>query len=205
MHLALTLELGSTASVSGPTPASVSEKSLFDAILQGDERAAGAVSCRLLPVVEATLERIFGSRPRAHDALVRSSLARVIFEVARHPHPWVCQLSAWASGLTGLVALEALRARESTCSSDVAAGRTEGAPGARIEQLRKMIAELRPRQAEVIVLHDVLGLPTTQVAITLGVSLETVKSRLSLGRERLAARLARPAKADASRVVALAP
>lgn len=205
MHLALTLELGGSASVVGPTPASVSDKPIFDAILQGDERAAGAVTCRLLPVVEATLERLLGSRPRAHEALVRSSLARVIFEVARHPHPWVCQLSAWASGLSGLVALEALRARKSTCPSDAAAVRGEGAPGARIEQLRSMIAELRPWQAEVIVLHDVLGLPITQVAITLGVSIETVKSRLSLGRERLAARLARRAAAGASRVVELAP
>jgi RNA polymerase sigma-70 factor, ECF subfamily len=54
-----------------------------------------------------------------------------------------------------------------------------------IEALRRLPLPLR----EVLVLHHCLDLPVEEVAAQIGVNLGTVKSRLSRGRERLAALL----------------
>jgi RNA polymerase sigma factor (sigma-70 family) len=54
-----------------------------------------------------------------------------------------------------------------------------------IEALRRLPLPLR----EVLVLHHCLDLPVEEVAAQTGVNLGTVKSRLSRGRERLAALL----------------
>jgi DNA-directed RNA polymerase specialized sigma24 family protein len=187
------------------------QRALFDGIRSGDERVASEVASQLLPVVHATLDRLLGTASAPHDDCARRSLEQIILEISRHPHPWVCRLEVWASALTARVALTLLRPRSSLRSLHGATPRRGGkadssrphpsleprldserqlARRAGIERLRTLLAELPPAQAEVIVMHDVLGLAKSQIAATLRISLEALTSRLASGHERLAARMA---------------
>jgi DNA-directed RNA polymerase specialized sigma24 family protein len=206
---ARTLALAPSSTVSGlepPTPLGADQKALFDGIQSGDERVASAATSQLLPVVHATLERLLGTGSAAHDDAVQRSLEQVILEVSRHPHPWVCPLEVWASALTARVALTMLRPCSSlrpVHGSTGKADRSRPHPSAPrleserqlarrsgVERLRSLLVELPPAQAEVIMMHDVLGLAKSQIAAMLRISLEALTSRLASGHERLAARLA---------------
>jgi DNA-directed RNA polymerase specialized sigma24 family protein len=64
------------------------------------------------------------------------------------------------------------------------------AEGSAVDRLRGLLAELPPRQAEAVVLCDVMGLDTGDVAVTLRVGVDHVRRRLRAGHERLARQMA---------------
>jgi RNA polymerase sigma-70 factor (ECF subfamily) len=59
-----------------------------------------------------------------------------------------------------------------------------------VQALRDLLGRLPQAQAEVLGLHDVVGMTVAEIAGVTGAPLETVRSRLKLGRRALQARLA---------------
>jgi DNA-directed RNA polymerase specialized sigma24 family protein len=180
------------------------ERALFEAIARGDAASAPELSLRLLPVIEAAQCRLLGGRGASHAERVACSLRRLIAELSRHPHPWVCSLASWATAVSAQVAVAALQARPrsrlslegaSELEGPAAAGATSASASRQvglalgIAQLRVLLGELPTEQAHVVALHDVMGMPVQDVAITLAVSLETLARRLKGGREQLGRRL----------------
>lgn len=70
-------------------------------------------------------------------------------------------------------------------------------PDRRVEEreflvkLERALRVLPPRQREVVLLHDVEGLPTGEISVRLGIPRATVRSNLFYGREKLRRLLAR--------------
>lgn len=85
-----------------------------------------------------------------------------------------------------LVTLDAATADETIGPDDpfAAAARSQ-----RITQLRRIIVALPSRYREVVILYDVHGLSYAETADALAIPVGTVRSRLSRGRELIAARM----------------
>jgi DNA-directed RNA polymerase specialized sigma24 family protein len=180
MLLALTPESSAGVSPSARASSSaVPERVVYDAIQSGDERQASQVYKRLLPAIQATLLRVIGGPDTNHRELTQRSIEHVIVELSRHSGPWVCSLDAWATTAAAQVALDVLvaRARETRDGSSA---------GSAVDRLRWLLTELPRQQAMAVVLCDVMGLPVSDVAQTLGLGAERLKRLLSAGHERLA-------------------
>jgi DNA-directed RNA polymerase specialized sigma24 family protein len=176
------------------------ERRLLEAIRRGDERQAPQVYASLLPAVQTTLLRVLGSADRQHRELTQRSIEQVIADLVQHPSPWLCRLDVWATTGAARVALDVLRARITPSrDGEVSWGDARAlAPDARvpalgsaIDRLRWLLAELPPRQAEAVVLCDVMGLEPGDVAVTSGVGLDQVRRWLAAGHERLARQMER--------------
>jgi RNA polymerase sigma-70 factor (ECF subfamily) len=78
---------------------------------------------------------------------------------------------------------------------ELAAGSAGSSPEHRVlaqraaDALRALLDELPPAQAEVLCLHHMLGLTALEIAALAGAPLETVRSRLRLGRKALMERV----------------
>ena len=195
MLLALTPESVASPAERADALADVSERALFDAIHRGDELRAPQVFAALLPGVQATLRRVLGSTAPNQGELVQRCMERIIGELAGHGAPWVCSLQVWATSVTSQVALDVLRGRSRERGVEVAwgdamAASREGGDRALggaspIDRLRWLLGELPRQEALCVVLCDVMGLRTPEVAVTLCVGLEHVKRALAAGHERL--------------------
>jgi DNA-directed RNA polymerase specialized sigma24 family protein len=174
------------------------ERAMFDAILAGDARLADSIYLRLVPPIDSTLQRLLGGRHPDHEELVDRSLRRVIFEISRQPVPWVCTLTTWAHAGAAQIALDVLRvsprpARSAEPDPKEPLRPTPVACASRsLQPLRVLLSELTPPQAEVVVLHHLLGFGLSHVAITTGTSLESVVHRLAHGQQKLAAGMQKP-------------
>src|SRR5262245_24336877 len=62
----------------GGTASQPADEELIDAVVRGDASVAGALYDRLLPLVDATLFRMLGTRLPDHDDLVQSSFEQIV-------------------------------------------------------------------------------------------------------------------------------
>lgn len=149
----------------------------FEAILRTQERCVLTLAYRLM-----------GNLPDAQDAAqeVYLRLYRQIgsFEEGRDLKPWV-------NRITANVCTDLLRKRRTLVSLDsispVSADRTDGALEQKERRALVAAALLRlpARQRAAIVLRDMDGLSTAEVAEALQSSETTVRSQISTGRTRL--------------------
>jgi RNA polymerase sigma-70 factor (ECF subfamily) len=178
---------------------------LFEGIANGDERIAAEIYRRLLPAVEAALYRILGRREPEHEDLVQTSFEQIISTLSQRRYAQACSLNTWASTLAAHVALKALRSRyrqrnvfnsklEPEELEELASGEddVERTVAVRrdVEQLRTLLSNLPPHQAEAVVLHDLMGHPLAEIATITGASIAAAQSRLVRGRKELALRMA---------------
>jgi RNA polymerase sigma-70 factor (ECF subfamily) len=181
-----------------------SERALFDSILLGDELAAAEICGRLLPAIEVALYRVLG-RGQSLGDLSTCCLEHVIRVITARSCPWVCSLDTWAKASSAQLGLQALRSRSrrrgtfdaraaqgGALTRASASGQRRNDRQSRIDLLRAHLVELPPRQANVVVLHELMGLTLTEVALTTGIPLEEVGSLLARGRAQLSARLTTP-------------
>jgi RNA polymerase sigma-70 factor (ECF subfamily) len=188
----------------GPTAATYSDEELFEGIARGDERIAAEVYRRLLPAVEATLYRVLGRREPEHEDLVQSSFEQIIVTLSERRYAQACSLKTWASTITAHVALKTLRSRyrqrklfnltvEPTELTERSSGDEDVERNVvlqrEVEQLRGLLSEISPDQAEAVLLHDLMGHALAEIATITGVSIAAAQSRLVRGRKELSARL----------------
>jgi RNA polymerase sigma-70 factor (ECF subfamily) len=130
-----------------------------------------------------------GDSSQAHD-LVQETLARAWENwprVSRHPHP-----DAWCrTVLRNLATSRWRRARLERRHAPVTLARDVG-PSAGHLDIVAALRRLPARQAQALVLHDVLGFTAQEVADEIGSPAGTVRAWLTRGREALARDLGEP-------------
>ena len=177
---------------------------LFEGIADGDERIARELYRRVLPGLEATLYRVLGRREHDHEDLVQSGFAQVVASIAQRRRARACTLNTWASTIAAHIALKSLRSRYrhqtrfdarfgDGAPADLRTGRDDVGRTVcdrrEIEFFRARLSELPEAQAEVLILHDLMRHPLTEVASITGVSVTAAQSRLLRSRKELMLRL----------------
>lgn len=204
----------SVSSARAPQPALVplpgaseerpSDERLIGGIVSGDASIAAELYRHLAGVVDRTLYRVLGRREPDHDDLVQASFEQIVSTLAHHRFAGACSLRTWASTITTNVALKALRARRRereildrslalddhplAGSHDV---EQEASVRADVQRLRTIVADMNPRRAEVVFLHEVLGHDLAEISVMLGTSVAAAQSLLVRGRRDLRAAMER--------------
>ncbi len=162
-----------------------SDPELFECIARGEERAAPSLYRKLLSDVELSLQAVLERRVDRHDELVQRSFERMIARISRRRYAEACNLSSWARAVSAQVALEALRGELRRRHPSVVASMAPSASGERssfashgLACLRQSVRRLSSAQAEMVVLHDLLGLPIAEIATLKRLSLAATQSRL---------------------------
>lgn len=205
---ALRLVPGGAAAPSSPRPqgsraaATVSDEQVIEAVQRGDDRVARLLYERLYAVVDRTLFRVFGRRECDHDDLVQAVFEQIVITLTRRSYAHGCNLKTWAGSIAHHVASTALRSRRRErrvvdrgahieSSNVVVRANAEAMTLARIElaHVREHLLAMKPKHAEAVFFHDVLGHPLTEVAVLTRVSVSAATSRLVRGRRELYRRL----------------
>lgn len=178
-------------------------------LMQGEDWAAEALYDRVHVQVERTLRRLLRFQIAELDDLLQASFERIIRFLSTRTLLRGSNLAAWSSAVAANVALDFLRRRGSErrlftqlgSSIDAVRGAEAGPERnadarASVARLQGLLARLRPKHAEVVVLHDVLGHDLAEVAALTGVSVAAAQSRLVRGRKEL---LRRASKTESER------
>jgi RNA polymerase sigma factor (sigma-70 family) len=184
------------------SPSPISDEQVIDAVQRGDDRVARLLYDRLYAVVDRTLFRVFGRRENDHDDLVQAVFEQIVITLTRRSYARGCNLKTWAASIAHHVASTALRSRRrerrvvdrgASIESLQALPRAnaEAMTVARIElgHVREHLLAMKPKHAEAVFFHDVLGHPLAEVAELTHVSVSAATSRLVRGRRELYRRL----------------
>ncbi len=169
----------------------------------GDERAFRDLMSAYRGAFYGLARRYAGSHADADDVL-QDAFVKVFqnLEALTQPEAFF----PWARRIIVNTALDHLRSRRRARQYEVApperfaedhADTLLEPPDRRVERdeffarLERAIRSLPPRQREIVVLHDVEGLSTEEVAVRCGCPPATVRSNLFYGREKLRAALGR--------------
>lgn len=187
------------------TVSSRTDDDIVEALGRGEEWAADALYDRVHVQVERTLRRILRFQSGELDDLSQASFERIIRYLGERPLLPGSNLPAWASAVAANVALDCLRRRSSErrlfTQLDGAmelvrgddAGPERSADARRtLAALQGVLARMRPKYAETLVLHDVLGHDLTVTAELTGTSVAAAQSRLVRGRKELLRRTKKP-------------
>jgi RNA polymerase sigma-70 factor (ECF subfamily) len=168
---------GTSASV--PPPDEATFRALYEA-----ELAYVLRSLRRLGVTEAESEEL------AHDVFVVVHRRWADYDTTRPVRPWLFGIAV----RTAARALErSWRRHEQPADEEVleSAPAPSGPPAEVRDLLLRALAQVEPDQRAVCILHDLDGHDAPDIAVVLGIPVNTVYSRLRLGRQRLAAALQR--------------
>jgi RNA polymerase sigma-70 factor (ECF subfamily) len=157
---------------------------------------------RLFAVVDRTLFRVFGRRESDHDDLLQAVFEQIVITLTRRTYARGCNLKTWAASIAHHVASTALRSRRrerrvvdraasiESCAA-IARTNTEAMNLARLElgRVHELLLAMKPKHAEAVFFHDVLGHPLSEVARLTEVSVSAATSRLVRGRRELYRRL----------------
>lgn len=166
---------------------------------RGDERAFRDLMTAYRGAFYGLARRYAGSHADADDVL-QDAFVKVFQNLGALTQPEA--FFPWARRIIVNTALDHLRSRRRAMQHEVepperfvedyADSRLE-APDRRVERseffarLERAIRSLPPRQREIVVLHDVEGLSTEEIALHCGCPPATVRSNLFYGREKLRA------------------
>jgi RNA polymerase sigma-70 factor (ECF subfamily) len=191
------------------------ERELVEAAQAGDRSAMSELVRTTHRLVYTQALRLLGNPEDAAD-VTQDVYLRVVRKLGGFRHE--ASFTTWLSRVTTNVAMSTLTRRSRRLSVEGAALEDDvSEPGADpadrsdsialAARLETLVAALPEGQRQVLVLRDVYGLSTDEVASTMNLSPGAVKVRLFRARERLKAQL-EAAEADADddvRVVPLAP
>ncbi len=182
----------------GSSPEAVpSDAAIVAGIAAGEEWAADALYDRVQPVVDRSLRRILRSTGPDYDDLVQAAFERIITALSRKPLSEDSDLRAWSAAVATHVALDSLRrkVRERKIFhwelpfpvERPAQLNAEKRLEARSEvgRIQSVLGRMKPRAAETLLLHDVLGYELVEVAKITGVSVSAAQSRLVRSRKEL--------------------
>ena len=180
-----------------PARPKVTDVEIVAGLTRGEAWAADALYDRVLPHVERALRRVLRYGGSDYDDLLQSSFERIIRVLGERSLGGACDLPSWSSAVAAHVALDALRrrAREQRLFGDELPQDTnragepspEAAADARqnVARVQGVLARMKPKYAEAVLLHDVLGHDLREIAVILGASVAAVQSRLVRGRKQL--------------------
>jgi RNA polymerase sigma-70 factor (ECF subfamily) len=180
----------------------VTDEEVIEAVQRGDQRIARLLYERLYAVVDRALFRVFGRREVDHDDLIQAAFEQIVITLLRGSYARGCNLRTWAASISHHVASTALRSRRRERRVvDRGASAESGAAGARVSieamtvarielgRVREHLLAMKPKHAETVFFHDVLGHPLAEVASLTHVSVSAATSRLVRGRRELHRRL----------------
>lgn len=174
---------------------------LIAAVVAGNDRVTVELYERLIGVIDKSLFRVFGRREIDHDDLVQTTFEQVVLTLARGSYAGNCSLKTWAARISVNVGLNALRSRrrerrvvdhsaefppEYASSIDV---ERQSDARAALRVVMSQLADMNPRRAEAVLLHDIQGYDLGEVAVMTSVSVTAAQSRLVRGRRELLKRL----------------
>lgn len=176
-----------------------SDEEILRGLRAGEPAAAEMLYERVHLSVRASLRRIVRAQAVDVDDLMQMTFERMLVTLGRRSLQAPYNLPAWASAVAAHVALDALRRMgrerrifEQHAEVSLAPGRPDDgdperrtAARAEIERLQSLLASLRPKYAEAVVLHDVLGHDLIAIAELTSTSVAAAQSRLSRGRREL--------------------
>src|SRR5690606_12045275 len=179
----------------GGTPPS--DREIVDGIARGEEWAADWLYDRVQPAVDRTLRRILRSTGPDYDDLVQTSFERIIAVLSERGLGCSCDLCAWSAAVAANIALDALRRRlrerrifgraaepSTPLPAEVNLERRIEARS-EITRIQSLLAKMKPKYAEAVLLHDVFGHDLSEVATLTGVSVAAAQSRVVRGRKEL--------------------
>ncbi len=182
-------------------PAVLSDEELIAAVVGGNERVATQLYDRLVGVIDRSLYRVFGRREVDHDDLVQTIFEQIVLTLTRGSYAGNCSLKTWAARISVNVGLNALRSRRrerkvmdhsvefpAESAAEVDVERHSNARGL-LRVVMEQLADMNPRRAQAVLLHDVEGYDLTEVAAMTGVTVTAAQSRLVRGRKELLKRL----------------
>ncbi|MBX3192414.1 MAG: sigma-70 family RNA polymerase sigma factor [Labilithrix sp.] len=185
-------------------PAPAPQVVLARAAAQGDARAADRLMTALAPRVRRVVSAVLGAAHPELDDVVQQAMLGLMRALPSFRAE--CEPAHFASRIAARVAIaSARRARAARARRDdevevdgLGSEPSEPVDRRRQELVRDLLARIPSEQAEALALRFVLGWSLGEVAEATGAPLNTVRSRLRLGRAALrAAILADPALADA--------
>ena len=171
------------------------DASLLKAFAAGDNRAAQKLIERLSPRVLSQALRLLGTRAEAEDVTQEAMLRLWRAAPAWQPKAMV---STWLYRVTANLCLDRLRTRRKSVHIDAVPGEmTVGDPDiiaslqqeARLDALRRALAELPERQALAVSLRFIEGLGNPEIAAIMDIGVEAVESLTARGKRSLAAAL----------------
>jgi RNA polymerase sigma-70 factor, ECF subfamily len=187
--------------VQGPSPRSDSlvpdpgDETLLKQFVGGDQQAFAELMGRHEDMVFAICFRVLGDRTDALDATQDAFLT--LFRRATS-FRGEAAFTTWLYRIATNAAHDVLRkgARAPVPTEEIvdeprASTSIEDSVALRVD-LRYALAQLPEDYAQAVALHDLGGVPYDEIAAITGVSLGTVKSRISRGRRRLAEVLEQP-------------
>src|SRR5262249_40066254 len=191
----------------GVMPSSPTHADVLRGVVAGESWADEALYDALYPIVAAALQKIL-HRPPDYEDLVQSSFEDIVRTLHRPRAVQIQNLAAWASTIAARVALDAVRKRVRDRSVFEREGETlhpvETTPGAEFEhqihvrqelqRLQRDLADMNAKQAEVLVLHDVLGFELSEIARVTDTSPAAAQKRLSRAHLELRRRAEKRAK-----------
>lgn len=168
---------------------------LLEAFAAGDQRAAQKLIERLSPRVLSQALRLLGTRTEAED-ITQEAMLR-LWRAAPTWQPWA-KVSTWLYRVTANLCLDRLRGRRNSVPFDAVPGEmTAGDPSiiaslqqeARLDALRRALAELPERQALAVSLRFIEGLGNPEIAAIMDIGVEAVESLTARGKRALSAAL----------------
>jgi RNA polymerase sigma factor (sigma-70 family) len=176
----------------GVLPSSPTQADVLRGVVAGEPWADEALYDTLYPIVAAALQKIL-HRPLDYEDLVQTSFENIVRTLRRPRAVPIQNLAAWASTIAARVALDAVRARVRDRSVFERESETpravEATPGPELERqihvrqelkwLQRQLADMNAQQAEVMVLHDVLGFELAEIARVTDTSAAAAQKRLS--------------------------
>jgi RNA polymerase sigma-70 factor (ECF subfamily) len=176
---------------------------LAEAAAGGDREAAKTLLTVLGPHLLRVVRRVIGANHPDVEDVTQECAVELVSALPRfRRQSSVKHFACRVALLTAMNARRRLRTRkrEFTDRTDVEADETEGleappdaqaASRASLAILREVCDDLPRAQSEVLALHCALGYTVSEVAAICGVPLETVRSRLRLGKQALVVRALR--------------
>jgi RNA polymerase sigma-70 factor (ECF subfamily) len=177
-------------------PPALDEDALVERVLAGDERAAHQVLAHVGPAVLRTIRGVLGSEDADVDDLVQESFVALLGALPAFRGD--CGLRSFATRIAAKLAMSGLRRRyrrKAEVPGDASAFEGPADLDAALQQdarlawVRSEIARLPRVQGEVVLLRWLLGHSLAEVAAITGAPVNTVRSRLRLGRNALVERL----------------
>jgi len=170
----------------------LSDDQLLRHFVDGDARAAPALTDRLAPRCYSVALRLLSNRAEAED-VTQDAMLR-LWRMAPDWVPGQAKLSTWLYRVTLNLCVDRQRRKAPDRLSDVpepeapersVADRLQDA--ARKDALQAALAELPDRQRQAVVLRHIEELPNPEIAGIMGVSVEAVESLTARGKRALAA------------------
>lgn len=169
----------------------LSDEALLQAYARGDNRAAEALTARLLPAVFRQASRMLGDPTEAEDVSQEAMLR--LWRIAGAWRTGEAKPSTWLFRVTANLCTDRLRRRRGVGLDEIAEP-LDDTPGAedrlqaqtRLDALQEGLNRLPERQRQAVVLRHIEGLSNPQIAEIMDIGLRAVESLTARGKRALA-------------------